>query len=94
MKKTQQARILGWFKKRKTLTRLQAFTELGVFELSGRLTELRTQGYVFDKSNRVAVKNRFGESVSVVVYRLSGFDLGKREYVICKHKPILKTVKK
>lgn len=70
MKKTQQARILSWFKRRKTLTRLQAFNVLGIFDLATRLSDLEKQGYEFDRSKRIAVTNRFGEKTSVIQYRL------------------------
>jgi uncharacterized protein YpbB len=72
MKTTQKLRILKWFRTHKYLTRLQAFDKLGIFELSGRLNDLKRDGYIFDKSKRIKVTNRFGEEMSVVQYRLDG----------------------
>lgn len=66
---TQAQRILEHFMQGKTLDRLQALTELGVFELSARLIDLRKHGYNFCKV-RKQIKNRFGESITVVEYSL------------------------
>lgn len=46
MKKvSQKERIILWFEKHETLTRLEAFTELGIFEAPARICELKKDGY-------------------------------------------------
>ena len=63
--KSQKFRLLEWLKKRGSVTRIQAYEKLGIFELSRRLSELQADGHTIDRSMRVYVKNRFGESIRV-----------------------------
>ena len=65
----QKKRILEWFKEHRTLDRLQAFTKLGIFELSARICELKRAGYNFDKRNMQSV-NKYGDRFSYVEYRI------------------------
>ena len=64
---TQKARVLSWLKEGKTLTRLQALTELGIFELSSRIGELQKDGHNI-KSESITVQNRWGEKCRVAQY--------------------------
>ena len=43
---SQIERVENHFKQGKSITRLQALTELGIFELSARLVDLEKAGYV------------------------------------------------
>ena len=45
MKLSQKERILLWFESHETLTRLEAFTELGIFEAPARISELKKDGH-------------------------------------------------
>jgi hypothetical protein len=63
--KSQKFRLLEWLKKRGSVTRIQAYEKLGIFELSRRLSELQADGHIIDRGLRVYVKNRFGENIRV-----------------------------
>lgn len=66
---TQANRLLQHFMQGKTIDRLQALTELGIFELSARLIDLKNNGYEI-ASVRKSVINRFGEKTNVCEYSL------------------------
>ena len=67
---TQCERIIQYIKENGSLDRLQAFTELGIFELSARICKLEKQGYSFTKVRKTA-KNRYGDTFSYVKYSFS-----------------------
>ena len=56
--------VLQRLKRYGSITRLQAI-DMGVMELSARLSELQADGHIIDRSMRVYVKNRFGKEVKV-----------------------------
>lgn len=64
---SQKTRVLTWLQEGKTLTRLQALTELGIFELSARMIELKQDGHKI-KSESITVQNRWGEKCRVAQY--------------------------
>lgn len=65
---SQTSRLREHLDSGKTITRLEALTELGIFELSARIIELKQSGYnVAGKMIRVV--NRFGEECRVKEYR-------------------------
>lgn len=64
---SQKTRVLEWLQEGKTLTRLQALTELGIFELSARMVELQRDGHKI-KSESITVQNRWGEKCRVAQY--------------------------
>lgn len=64
---SQKTRVLQWLQEGKTLTRLQALTELGVFELSSRIGELQDDGNKI-KVDMISVQNRWGEKCRVAQY--------------------------
>lgn len=57
------------FKSGKTINRLQALTELGIFELSARVCDLEKRGVVINKRT-ISITNRFDERVRLVEYSL------------------------
>ena len=67
---TQCERIIRHLQDVGSLTQTEAFMEYGIGRLSSRICELRAAGYPI-KSEFVAGKNRFGQSVSFVRYSLS-----------------------
>lgn len=67
-KQSQKDRILQYMKDFGSITRLQAFTDLGVQELPQRIHELR-QEYIID-DEIVTAKNRYGEPVQFKRYFL------------------------
>jgi hypothetical protein len=68
-KVTQKDRVLQYLKDEGSITRLQAATELGCFELSSRIGELEAQG-IKVKHERITVLNRYGDKCSVAKYTL------------------------
>ena len=62
--KSQKLMVLQRLKRYGSITRLQAI-DMGVMELSARLSELQADGHIIDRSMRVYVKNRFGKEVKV-----------------------------
>jgi len=67
MKTTQKQRLQNHLDSGQSINRLSALLDLGIFELASRIGELEKDGYPIDK-RRTTVTNRFGESISVVVY--------------------------
>ena len=67
----QQQRIYDYMREHGGITTLDAMYDLGVTRLSGRIFDLRKSGVEID-SERVTVKNRYGEDCSVVRYSLRG----------------------
>ena len=66
---TQNERIVEYIKRFGSITTLDAFNDLGVTRLASRICDLSQMGYEFDKEFESA-KNRYGENVSYVRYRL------------------------
>lgn len=66
---SQESRLLSWLKDGRTVTRLSALTELGIFELSARIKALEAEGHVIQRET-VVVKNRWGEKTRVKEYWL------------------------
>ena len=64
---TQKQSIIQWFKEHHTLNRLEAFTELGIFELSARICELKKEGYYFSKEQK-SKSNRYGKKFKYIEY--------------------------
>ena len=67
---TQAARLLKHLETGSTISRLAAYVELGIFELSARVIDLERAGYIVDKK-RIQVTNRFNEKTSIVEYQLA-----------------------
>ena len=63
----QSQRLEAHLKSGKTITRMTALQELGIFELSARVVELEAKGCVIDRKP-LTVVNRFGENVRVKLY--------------------------
>ena len=66
---TQQDRILEYLKEGKTLTRLNAWDQLGILEAPARISELRSKGYGI-KTGFKTVLNRYGEKVKLAEWKL------------------------
>lgn len=65
---SQQERIRAYLDSGKVLTRLNAWSELGILECPARLSELRSTGYPV-VTTMITVKNRYGEAVRVAEWR-------------------------
>lgn len=66
---TQAGRLLEHLEAGKSINRLSALIELGIFELSARIIDLESHGFKINKE-RKTVTNRFNEKTSVTEYSL------------------------
>ncbi|MCQ2286502.1 MAG: helix-turn-helix domain-containing protein [Bacteroidales bacterium] len=71
MKQAQTQKILEYMKQCGSITPAEAMHEFGCMRLAARIADLKTDG-VQIKAERVAAKNRFGETVSFAKYSLVG----------------------
>ena len=69
-KNTQLTRIRQYLDTGKPLTRLIAFEQLGIGNITARISELRYSDYPL-KTRMITVKNRFGERVRVAEWKKS-----------------------
>lgn len=51
---TQRDRVIQYIKDFGSITRAEAFNELGIVELAARICELERMGYKFEKENSVS----------------------------------------
>jgi len=65
----QRARVKAYLESGRTLTRLNAWDELGVLECPARISELRSQG-VDIITKRKTVVNRYSEKVSIAEWSI------------------------
>lgn len=70
-KTTQEERILDYIYRNGSLTRLEAVTELGIFELAARINGLEKKGFTFDKTP-ITFKTRSGATGHCKRYTLGG----------------------
>lgn len=64
---SQHARILSHLKAGRKLTRAQALNDLGIANVTARITELRHDGHPIEGYWKVQ-RNRFGEVCKFMVY--------------------------
>ena len=64
---SQRQRLKEHLESGKSITRLSALTELGIFELASRVGELEKEGFEIDRQ-RIKVWNRWNEAVTVTKY--------------------------
>ena len=74
-KPTQNQRIIDYITEFGSITQLEALRDLGCMRLASRVSDLRRQGYDII-SERVAVKNRYGENCYIKRYSLGGANNG------------------
>lgn len=72
---TQRERVLNYIEDFGSITRIEAFFDLGIFELPARICELEKEGYKFKKSQHTT-KNRYGERIRFTRYRLEEENAG------------------
>ncbi len=74
-KPTQNQRILDYMKEFGSITRIDAYKDLGVMCLNSRISDLRRLGYpIIGKTETVL--NRYGEKCRICRYSLGGADNG------------------
>ena len=66
---SQRQRVVDYMREHGSINRLESCTELFIFELSARISELKHRGWVFDTTWK-SVKNSYGETKTFVVYRI------------------------
>jgi len=66
---TQAERIIDYINRFGSITPMEAFTDLGVTKLATRVSEMKRDGVEFDQE-LVSSKNRYGEKVHYMKYRL------------------------
>ena len=66
---TQRQRVLQYLQQHQSISRLEAATEIGCFELASRIGELEAEGHKFERKNKSG-RNRFGDSVWWTEYSL------------------------
>lgn len=64
---TQKEKVLDYIKRFGSITRAEAFNDLGIAELSARICELKQDGYEFETKSETS-RNRFGERVTYTRY--------------------------
>lgn len=75
-KPTQAERVLDYIEEFGSITQIQALQDLGCMRLASRISDLRRQGHD-TISERVAVKNRFGEKCYIKRYAVRGAENGR-----------------
>lgn len=75
-KPTQNERIIDYIKRFGGITQFEALRDLGVMRLASRISDLKRLGYPVE-SERIVVKNRYGEECRIKRYKLRGKDNGK-----------------
>lgn len=68
-KQSQFDRVLSHLEDGKTLTRLEAWQELGIMNPTARICELRIAGYPV-KTTTIKVKNRWNETCNIAQWSL------------------------
>ena len=66
---TQSERIIAYMREFGSISPMEAFRDLGVTKLATRISEMTRDGMSFDKEY-VSTKNRYGETVHYMRYRL------------------------
>ena len=67
----QAERIIDYIERFGSISRKEAFNDLGITELPARICELQKKGYTFIKTQETS-KNRFGEPVTYIRYSRGG----------------------
>lgn len=67
---SQKDRVLAYLKSGKILTRLNAWSELGILECPARISELRYDGHPI-QTKMITVTNRYGEAVRVAEWSIA-----------------------
>ena len=66
---TQCERLLEYLDSDYGIDPITAWTELGIYRLGARVFDLKKQGHVINKTDKV-VRNRWGEKCVVAYYKL------------------------
>lgn len=72
----QRERIMQYLRDEGSITRAEAFSELGIVELPARICELERLGFEFGKET-IRKKNRYGDPIRFTKYTLKDKDEDK-----------------
>ena len=70
MKNTQKQRLIKYLAENESINPLKAWTELGIYRLSDTIFRLRNEGFNIE-TEKLTVKNKFGENCTVANYKLN-----------------------
>ena len=70
MKNTQKERLIKYLAENESINPLKAWTELGIYRLSDTIFRLRNEGFNII-TDKLTVKNKFGEDCIVANYKLN-----------------------
>lgn len=65
----QRQRIMQYLREEGSITRAEAFSELGIVELPARICELERMGFEF-KKEIIKKRNRYGDPIRFMKYTL------------------------
>lgn len=68
---TQKERVIQYIRDFGSISRREAFLDLGICELSARICELEKMGHTFHREMEKS-RNRYGDPVSYTRYTLRG----------------------
>lgn len=66
---TQSEMVLDYMERFGSISSWQAFMDLGITRLSGRIFDLRSQGHIIE-NKRIETTNRYGKRVHYDEYKL------------------------
>lgn len=66
---TQNEMVLDYMERHGSISSWQAFINLGISRLSGRIFDLRSQGHIIE-NKRIETTNRYGKRVHYDEYKL------------------------
>ena len=69
---TQKQRLMEFFKTGKKITSLEALSQLGIYRLSARMSELENVGVTISRE-RITITNSYGQEVRVMRYWIETF---------------------
>ena len=74
----QAIRILDYLRDHKTITRAECMTQLGIMEITPRISELESVGFVFNRE-RVRHENKAGRAVNLCRYSIAQYPQGWKQ---------------
>lgn len=88
---TQKARLMNYFRTGMKITSLEALTELGIYRLSARLSELESSGIPISREGTKVV-NRYGEEVYIKRYWIEPYRKAVELKTIINKQPMFRTI--
>lgn len=86
---TQKQRLMEFFKSGKKITSLDALSQLGIYRLSARMSELENVGIPISRE-RIQITNRYGQEVRIKRYWVEPFRKAEELKSIANKQPRLR----